>query len=174
MNIKLVYAVTITSMLIAPNAMAKDLTQRLGVGFNSQMGVTQRLDAASVRYWMDQDMAIQGDLAFLSLSPINDSGQTALGIGGKFLYNLVEEENMSLYAGGGIYVFDQPVDTSTGIRMKAGFSIGALGGMEFFFQGLPNLGFNVEIDLGVKHLDGYGTTFGISADSIDAGVHYYL
>lgn len=174
MMLKSACMATVIGVFVASSAMAKDLTQRLGIGFNSQMGVTQQLDAASVRYWMDQDMAIQGDLAFLSVSPVNANGETSLGIGGKFLYNVVEETNMSLYVGGGIAVFDQPVNPPSDTRMKAGFSIGALSGIEFFFDGLPNLGFNVEIDLGVQHLDGYGTTVGISAASINAGVHYYL
>ncbi len=176
MKQKTVYLILIMILWLAvtPRVMAMNLAQRVGAGFNSQIGLTQHLDAASVRYWMDRDMGIQGDFAFLSLSPNNGGGQTAFGIGGKFLYNVIEEKNMNLYAGGGIYVFNQPVDTSTGTKMKTGFSLGALSGIEFFFQGLPNLGFNLELDLGVKHLDGYGTTFGISADSINAGVHYYF
>lgn len=174
MRIKIFCLAALVILAFTPNALAVNLAQRVGVGFNSQLGLTQRLDAASVRYWMDRDMAIQGDLAFLSLAPINGSGQTAFGIGAKFLYNIIEENNMSLYAGGGMNIFNQPVDTPAGTRMKLGFNLGALSGVEFFFQGLPDLGFNLELDLGVKHLDGYGTTFGISADSLNAGVHYYF
>jgi hypothetical protein len=174
MKIKLVYLLTIMSMLAASNAMAKNLAERVGAGFDSQIGLTQRLDAASARYWIDRDMGVQGDFAFMNLAPKNGSSQTAFGIGGKFLYNVIEETNMNLYAGGGIYVFNQPVPTNTGTDIKTGFSLGALSGIEFFFQGLPNLGFNVELDVGLKYLDGYGTTFGISADSINAGVHYYF
>lgn len=171
MKIKLVYMLTVISMLAASNAMAKNLAERFGAGFDSQIGLTQRLDAASVRYWIDRDMGVQGDFAFMNFAPKNGSSQTAFGMGGKFLYNVIEETNMNLYAGGGIYVFNQPVYA---INMKTGFSLGALSGIEFFFEGLPNLGFNVELDIGLKYLDGYGTTFGISADSINAGVHYYF
>lgn len=170
MKIILVSMLTILGMFAASNARAKNLSERLGVGFDSQIGLTQRLDAASARYWIDRDMGVQGDFAFMNLSPNQGSSQTAFGFGGKFLYNVMEETNMNLYAGGGFYVFTQPVNGDT----KGGFSFGALGGTEFFLQGLPNLGFNLELDLGVKYLNQYGTAFGISADSINAGVHYYF
>ncbi len=170
MKIKLVYAVTLLCMFVAPNAMAKDLSQRVGVGFNSQMGLSNHLDAASARYWINKDMGFQGDVAFLDFSPHQGNNQTSFGLGGKFLYNVIEETNMNLYVGGGLYVFTQPAPADT----ETGFSLGGLGGIEFFFQGLPNLGFNLELDLGVKYLNQYGTAFGIEADSINAGFHYYF
>ncbi len=174
MKIKVLVLMGLLSVGIVPKLWAKDLSERIGAGFNSQIGINQHLDAASARYWFNKDMGIQGDFAFLNFSPNNGSSQTSFGLGGKFLYNVMEEANMNLYTGAGLYVFNQPVSTATGVEMKTGFSLGALGGIEFFFQGLPNLGFNLELDLGVKYLDGYGTAFGISADTINAGIHYYF
>lgn len=170
MKTKLIYVVTILSIFVASNAMAKDLAQRLGLGFNSQIGLAERLDSVSVRYWLNKDMGIQGDFAFLNFSPEHGSSRTSSGVGGKFFYNLIEEANMNFYIGGGLNVFTQPdpVDTETG------FGIYALSGIEFFLQGLPNLGFDLELDLGVRYLHDYGTAFGISADSINAGFHYYF
>ncbi len=173
MKLKLVYLVTIASMLIASNAMAKDLSQRIGAGFNSQIGLSQHLDAASVRYWINKNVGIQGDLAFMNFSPNNGASQTSFGIGGKFLYNFIEETNMNLYAGAGVYFFSQPPYNNTD-STEGGFSVSALSGIEFFLQGLPNLGFNLELDLGVRYLNGDGTAVGISADSINAGFHYYF
>ncbi len=157
-------------MLITSNAMAKDLSERIGAGFNSQIGLTNRLDAVSARYWINRDMGVQADFAFLNFAPKNGSDQASFGVGGKFLYNFIEETNMNLYAGGGLYVFTQPAPAGT----ETGFSLGALSGVEFFLQGLPNLGFNLELDLGVKYLNQYGTAFGFEADSINAGFHYYF
>ncbi len=170
MKTRLAYVVTVLCLLAAPNAMAKDLSQRIGAGFNSQIGLSNRLDAASVRYWFNRDMGVQGDVAFFNFSPDHGSSQTSFGIGGKFLYNVIKETNMNLYAGGGIYAFTEPglVDT------EGGFSVSGLSGIEFFFQGLPNLGFNLELDLGLKYLNQYGTAFGLQADSINAGFHYYF
>lgn len=172
MKIKLFFLIIIMIVSIASNAMAKDLTERLGLGFNTQIGQIglPHLDAASVRYWINKDIGIQGDLAFMDFSPQHGSNQASFGIGGKFLYNFIKEANMNFYAGGGVYVFTQPDPIDT----EAGFSLSALSGIEFFLQGLPNLGFNLELDLGVRYLNDFGTAFGISADSINAGFHYYF
>ncbi len=170
MKTRFVYFVTVLCLLIAPNAMAKDLSERIGAGFNSQIGLSNRLDAASVRYWINRDMGVQGDLAFLNFAPYHGSNQTSFGVGGKFLYNVIEETNMNLYAGGGADVFTEPAPAGT----ETGFSFCGLSGIEFFFQGLPNLGFNLELDLGVKYLNQYGTAFGVEADSVNAGFHYYF
>ncbi|MGB9735272.1 MAG: hypothetical protein ACP5JP_01095 [bacterium] len=172
MKTKLIYLIIILSVfVVSSKAMAKDLRERLGLGFNTQIGQIglPHLDALSVRYWINQDIGIQGDFAFMDFSPRHASNEASFGFGGKFLYNVIKETNMNLYAGGGVYVFTQPIPDT-----EAGFSLSALSGIEFFFQGLPNLGFNLELDLGVRYLNDFGTAFGISADSINAGFHYYF
>ncbi len=100
MKIKLVFLLAVFGMLITSNAMAKDLSERIGAGFNSQIGLTNRLDAVSARYWINRDMGVQADFAFLNFAPKNGSDQASFGVGGKFLYNFIEETNMNLYAGG--------------------------------------------------------------------------
>ncbi|MFH0948717.1 MAG: hypothetical protein V1833_06975 [Elusimicrobiota bacterium] len=137
---------------------AKDLSEKIGVGFNSQLS-GNGVDSLSVRYWFSKKMAVEGLLGF-SLG--ND---TIFDVGGKFLTILKEENNLNLY-GFGIMGIESYHDTS--------FSVGGGVGVELFFSDFPNLGFGTEIGLGFSNANDT-SQFGTKADWLSAvGVRYYL
>lgn len=150
-----------------PSAHAKDLSQRLGLGFQlnaaSAAPVTgeQALGAGfSGRYWIDSTWGIQGIAGFnvssVDAFEVDDVQVTenvdtfGVSFEGRLLANVVDETNMHLYAGGlfGVSYADVKYN-DTGVDHVVG-SFGAIGGAEFFLQGLPNLSLSTEIGLAVN------------------------
>ncbi len=174
-------------------ATAKDLSQRLGLGFdmmaNSQSPVSgnQGLGAGlSGRYWIDSTWAIQGIVGFnvssISSFELGDVEVTrdvdtfAVSFEGRLLGNVVDEPNMHLYAGGLFGVSYADVSSGDYGADQVVGSFGALGGAEFFLQGLPNLSLSTEL--------GFAVNVGSDPDFVSAGttgnlfggvaVHYYF
>jgi len=151
--------------LLASPGFAKDLKGDLGIGFNSQFG-SRDLDSISGKYWINNELAVQGLLGF-SYSDEYDE----LNMGGRVFFKIKDEENLHVdaIAGLGFTRFDPDQgNTDTATWINAGI------GIEYFFSGLPNLGFSTEVGLTFMD-DDDGTTFGTTADSfVGAGIHYYF
>ena len=150
-----------------PRSHAKDLSQRFGLGFQlnassaAPVSGEQGLGAGfSGRYWIDQTWGIQGIAGFnvssVDAFEVDDVQVTenvdtfGVSFEGRLLANVVDETNMHLYAGGlfGVSYADVTYN-DTGVDHVVG-SFGALGGAEFFLQGLPNLSLSTEIGLAVN------------------------
>jgi len=144
---------------------AKDLKGRVGLGFNSQLS-PNGINSVSLKIWTTSDICIQPILGFQFTDLVNE-----IDIGGKLLYKIKDEKSINVYAGGGIGI--AIVDPDLGDSETA-FSIGGILGVEYFFSGLPNLGFSSEIEFGVSdYVD--NTTIGLEADTfLTAGIHYYF
>ena len=138
---------------------------RIGVGFNSQLS-NFGLTSLSLRYWLDRKIAIEGILGF-SVGDIK-----GIDLGGKFLGVLKSEQNLNVYGFGllGIESFDNTGTGGATNETKA--TVGGGLGTEFFFNGLPNLGFGAEIGLVYNGFSKSLTTFGNLITSV--GIHYYL
>ncbi len=129
-----------------------------------------------------------------SLKRENQSDQTSsvLALGTKVYYNVIQKQNATFYAGGGLLRVSgkDEIPVPGGIEITKGSEISMLGygGTEFFFSGLPNLGFSMEF--GIKFLvygewettypagdpdkvevGGFGTYGGVFNQ---IGVHYYF
>jgi hypothetical protein len=143
------------------SADAKDLGNRIGVGFNNQLGA---LPAISARYGLPSknpaiNIQIEADLGLNIVS----GGDTAVLIGGRALYAVVVEDNMNLYAFGG-GTLTTVADTAT-VRIQPGLEIQA------FPFGLENLGINAGFGL---NLD-LGSEAGVSTNgALLSGVHYWF
>ena len=144
---------------------AKDLNGRVGLGFNSQLS-PNGINSASIKVWTTSDVCLQPIVGFQFTDDVNE-----IDIGGKLLYKIKDEKSINVYTGGGIGV--AIVDPDVGDSETA-FSIGAILGVEYFFSGLPNLGFSSEIEFLVfDYLE--NTTVGLDADTfLTAGIHYYF
>ncbi|MGA1795282.1 MAG: hypothetical protein ACMUIL_05405 [bacterium] len=149
------------------NAVAKDLQRRLGVGFNSQLSIGEfDVDSISVKYAPRPKLCLQGMFGFAMSDPVD-----IINFGGKVLFNIKEEQNMNVYAGGGIGIAS--IDPDTGDSDTA-FSLSGILGVEYFFSGLPNLGFSTELGLVFLDYDEFDAV-GTMADSfMSAGIHYYF
>ncbi|MGD9209806.1 MAG: hypothetical protein PVI90_03470 [Desulfobacteraceae bacterium] len=152
-------------VFITNNGFAKDLTGRLGVGFNTQLSASET-DAISVKYWYTDRLGIQGILGLLSSDDYDE-----YNIGSKVYYKIKDEENLHVDAFAALaftHIDPNDEDTDTDLFLGGGFAI------EYFFSGLPNLGFSSEIGLAFVDYDD-NNSFGTTADTaISAGIHYYF
>jgi len=162
---RLISVFALVLVLMAGPVMAKDLKGNLGVGFNSQFSPND-VDAISAKYWINNELAVQGLLGF-NYSDTRDE----IDLGAKAYFKIKDEENLHVDAIGGLgfaRVDPDEGDTENAIFMTIGV------GIEYFFSGLPNLGFSTEVGLTIMDYED-DTAFGTAADSfIGAGIHYYF
>jgi len=162
---RLISVLVLVLVLTASPLMAKDLKGNLGVGFNSQFS-PHGVDAISGKYWINNELAVQGLLGF-NYSDSRDE----IDLGAKAYFKIKDEENLHVDAIGGLgfaRVDPDEGDTETATWVSVGV------GIEYFFSGLPNLGFSTEVGLTIMDYED-DTSFGTTADSfIGAGIHYYF
>ncbi len=157
---RLLFLITVTS--VATTAHAKDLRGRSGVGFNQQFG---HVSALSVRYGLPTPspvINVQVEGAFgLETAASEDGGNVFAGA--RVLYGFLAEDNMNLFAGGGLGIVTEQSQNT--IRTQPTM------GADFFLFGLENLGFTIEWGL---NLD-IGPTSGVSTTAAAAaGAHYWF
>ncbi len=132
----------LAASFFALSAQAGDHRGRLGFGFHAGLGT---VPALSARYALPTASAKVNAQVELDLGIDTGGGQgLSMVAGGRVLYGVVAEDNLSLYvAGAAAYVADPD---GYAIRIQPAV------GTEFFFFGLENLGFGVEwglnLDLG--------------------------
>lgn len=148
----------------SPALFAKDLSQRLGVGYSNQWGISNSMPSISARYYPNQQYGFQA-----SVGVDTETSENRFGVGAKFIKIVFREDNMNFYvaAGGGI-VSQQVVTTDTGFDAAATF------GGEFFFPGLESLGFSFEAGFGVTSISS-NVRFRTMGDSpLTAGIFFYF
>ncbi len=147
---------------LAPrSAAAKDLRQRVAVGFDTQLGGMPTLSA---RYGLPMpspaiNVQVEGDIGM----DFNATAADRFFGGGRVLYGIVAEDNLNLYGTAGAGVITG--SNSTTVRLQPGMAV------DFFFFGLENLGFTASwgLNLDVGDAGGVATT-----GSAGAGVHYWF
>jgi hypothetical protein len=169
-------------LAIAP-AYGKPLAGRIGVGFNTQLATvfsgpgsiaTTTTQALSGKYWFTNDVGVQVLVGFNTWR-LDRQTNYDVGTGAKFLYNLIQEENLNFFldAGAGL-LFVGHEDDSGRLKNDLGFSVLTGIGIEWFFQGLPNLGFDAEVGVQYSYVGEY-TRIGSFGDAFGTfGVHYYF
>ena len=152
-------------VLLTGGVFAKDLKGNLGVGFTSQLS-PQEVESISAKYWINNELCVQGVLGFRYTDNADE-----MDIGGKMYFKVKDEENLHVDAIAGVgfaYVDPDQGSSDTATWLKAGL------GIEYFFSGLPNLGFSTEVGLAIMD-DDNNTSVGTTADTfIGAGIHYYF
>jgi hypothetical protein len=181
MVVALVFAV-----ILPGSALAKDLAQRISVGYNQQAtagwvgGADSSLtgqflssSAISSKYWFDNKLAVEGLFGYYTAKN-EDVGGWASQIVGKVNYVLNDETNLKFYTGGGLGIIPMKVDYGREEESYTGFLALALLGWEFFFEGLDNLGFDVEVGLQYIDIDTFAQfgTYGGGFGSL--GIRYYF
>lgn len=162
---RLIIGLACALILVSSAVYAKDLKGDLGVGFNSQFS-PQGVDSLSAKYWINNELCLQGIVGF-SYSDETDEAD----LGAKVHFKIKDEENLHVDAIAGLgfaHVDPDYGDSETGTWISAGV------GIEYFFNGLPNLGFSTEVGFSIMDFDD-NTTVGTSADTfVGAGIHYYF
>ncbi|MBZ0270521.1 porin family protein [bacterium] len=179
-------AALVLVLALASGAGAKDLTNRISVGYNNQINFgyiggpnaaladaffTQQ--AISSRYWINDLLGVEPMFGYFTAKN-DDVGGWALQIAAKVVYNLIMEENMNFYGGGGLGIIPMSIDYGRKEVDETGFLLMGFAGMEFFLEGLPNLAFDVEFGLQYIDIDTYAqiSTFGGGFGVM--GIRYYF
>ncbi len=165
---------------------AKNLTNRISIGYNKQLnfGIIGgenaaiantffNADCVSTKYWATDRIGMEFMVGYFT-AKYDEVGGWVLDLGGKFLYNLIIEDNMAFYTGAGLGIMPAHIDYGEKEENETGFQVGAFVGWEFFFSELPNLGFDVEIGLRYIDIDEYAqlSTFGGAFSMF--GIRYYF
>jgi len=154
------------SALAAPFAHGKDLTSRLGVGFQDQFGTQTGLPAVAVRYHPVSGVGISGALGIDT-----DKDNSTFGLLAKIHRVIFEEQNLNFYMGAGAGLLSEQ---RQGQQTESGFELMGFGGVEFFFSGLENLGFSAEFGAAVTSIAS-GVRFRTMADHpFRAGIFFYF
>ena len=166
----IVFALLASLLVFLPaQASSKDLNGTMGVGFNTQFTNQDNMDGVSVKAWpRNIPVGIQG-VGGWQLGDHDDEVTFA----GKAIYPIKQEENMHVYISGGVGV--SYIDMEGGDDELA-LSLIPAAGVEYFFQGLPNLGFSSELS-GKIFFSDQGDEFKSTANtgtSVTVGIHYYF
>lgn len=160
--------VALVSLL--PQAEAKDLSNRLGIGYKSQFAADLPnfgdLPGIAVQYYPGADIGVSATLAVDTRKNNSRFGFLAK------LYRIVfQEDNLNFYMGAGAGILSQ--ETATGSN-ESGFELMGFGGAEFFLPGLENLGLSFEAGTAITSVSS-GVRFRTFGDSpLRAGFIFYF
>lgn len=156
--------VAVALISFAPLAsQAKDMSNRLGVGYKNQFGAD--VPGVAVQYYPGAELGLSATLGV-------DTQQTSSRFGAMLkLYRIVfQEDNMNFYMGAGTGLLSQEVSG----RTDSGFELMGFGGAEFFLPSLENLGFSFEAGVAVTSLSN-GVRFRTFGDHpLRAGILFYF
>ncbi|MEK7357836.1 MAG: organic solvent tolerance protein [Bdellovibrionota bacterium] len=162
-GIRIIAFVFLLVALMPIAAEAKDLSNRLGIGYKNQFGAD--VPGVAVQYWPGAELGLSATLGV-------DTQQTSSRFGAMVkLYRVVfQEDNMNFYMGAGTGLLSQEVSG----RTDSGFELMGFGGSEFFLPGLENLGFSFEVGVAVTSLSN-GVRFRTFGDHpLRAGIMFYF
>ncbi len=163
MRKSILFAVTILLTLFSISASAKDLTHRFGIGLKNN--TSEYLPSVAGVYFQSADLAITGGFG---IDTKKDYAKSQIHVGvRKMIY---AENNLNFYSGAqvGFSSFENPfVDKQSGLELLGVF------GVEFFFQGLENLGFTFEAGFGVASANETRLRT-VADDPTRAGIIFYF
>lgn len=138
-RIKPVLGFFVLTFLFGQFVVAKEMPQRLGVGIKDN--ISYSLPSLAVVYHLDGHSALTGGFG-LDTEKDRSSLQFHMGV----RYVIFQEKNMHFYSGGqlGYLNFEDAGAKNSGLEFNL------VGGVEFFFEGLENLGWTLEGGFGVS------------------------
>jgi hypothetical protein len=157
---------------VSVSVASNDMTGRLGIGTNGQ--------GIGARYWLNDDMALDGDLSFSF-----KENETEFGIGGGVAFVLKKMAYLRFLALAGIQLDFDNTEIGSSTNDQTNINIGAGLGVDFRFQEIPNLSFEayvsrLGIDICSTEVTSNGnttsdstTTFGTNP-GVGIAVRYYF
>ena len=149
---------------IAPwAAEARDLTGRLGLGFNSEFSAgtgATGTPAVSIKYALAKDLAAELIAGVSTGAPVESVAAM------KVFKNLFFETNLNFYftAGAGMVTAGE----NAGVEFLGAF------GSEFFLPGLESVGFSFEAGGTLDNASGTFAFRTLGASFLQAGMHFYF
>lgn len=160
--------VILLALLLSTSAFAKELGNRLGVGYSDQF--SESMPSLALRYWPDPKL---GFGAALGVDTQEDNSKFGFMVK---LYRIIfTEDNLNFYMGTGAGIISLETPTSaTASTSDSGFELTGFCGGEFFFAGLENLGLSFEAGVGVTSIDSQVRFRTIGDSPIKAGITFYF
>lgn len=150
--------------LISFSATAKDLGNRLGLGYKDQF--SNNVPGIAIQYYPDREFGLA---AVLGLDTAQDNSKFGLML--KAMRVVFEEDNMNFYMGGGAGLISTETSANNN---QSGFELNGFAGVEFFLAGLDSLGFSLETGVGISSIESE-TRFRTIGDSpLRAGATFYF
>ena len=154
---------------VSGQAMAKNMSSRLGFGYSDQFS-SKELPSATVRYYSEADYGV-------SLAVAMDTEDNKSRYGGMVkAYKIIfPEDYLNFYIGGGLGFLsvESSNNTGSGTKTDSGVELTGFIGAEFFIPKLDNLGFSFEAGLGVSTVDKTRVRT-IGDHPLRAGITFYL
>jgi hypothetical protein len=147
----------------ASSAQAKNMSNRLGVGYKNQFSTD--LPGVALEYYPGAALGLS---AIIAVDTQKDASK--FGLMGKIHRIVFEEDNLNFYMGAGLGLLSRENNG----KNDSGFELLGFSGAEFFFPGLENLGFSFEFGVGVTSISSQVRfrTFGDSP--LRAGMTFYF
>lgn len=154
-------------LLASGSVQAKDLTNRLGLGYADPFS----LDMPSIhaRYWPS---ARYGFSASLGVDTEEDASR--FGLMGKLYKVIFTEDNMNFYMGTGLGIISREETSGSSVDSDTGYELSAFVGAEFFLPGLDSLSFSFEAGAGVTSIDSEVRFRTIGDSPLTAGMVFYF
>jgi hypothetical protein len=149
----------------ASSAHAKDLSNRLGVGYSNQFGLTNDLPSLAIRYYPNSEYGL---MAALGVDTEEDNSR--FGFQAKIHKIVFKEDNLNFYTGAGAGLVSQEIAGDN----SSGFDLSGFIGAEFFLPGLENLGFSFEAGVGVTSISDEVRFRTIGDHPLRAGIMFYF
>ena len=147
----------------ASSAQAKDMTNRLGIGYKNQFGAD--LPGMALQYYPGADLGLSG---VLGVDTQKDNSR--FGLMAKLHRIIFHEDNLHFYMGAGAGI----LSVETAGQNSSGFELLGFGGAEFFLAGLENLGFSFEAGVGVTSLSNSVRFRTVGDSPLRAGITFYF
>jgi hypothetical protein len=162
-KLKLIF-ITLAIATISGSVQAKDLTNRLGIGFKNQFAFD--LPSIALQYYPGPELGLA---AVVGVDTQKDSSRFGAMV--KLNRLIFLEDNLNFYLGAGAGLLSHEITSGNN---ESGFELMVYGGAEFFFAGLENLGFSFEFGPSVTSLSSQVrfSTFGDSP--LRAGMTFYF
>jgi len=132
----------------------------------------------AARYYVNQQLLLNAQFGVLMIDPDQNGADSqnsfGLGVGGGYVF--IDEPNLNIYGGAGLAFGQVPgPDDNGGTEGKTAIGLNTGIGMEFFFVGLPNLGFTAQYGLSYASVSDVGSTIAIGgSDFATFGIRYYF
>lgn len=145
-------------------AQAKNLNQRLGVGYKNNTIID--VPSIAVQYYPTAEYALYSSLG---IDTQKDNSKFQLNVGAKRNLFMGTEPNMNFFVGGQVGT----VTDEVAAKKESGMELQAFVGAEFFLPGLESLSFTFEAGLGMSTVDSARFRT-LGNDPLRAGILFYF
>ena len=150
-------------LFVISTASAKDLSNRLGVGYSNQFSVGMPSMAAS--YHPNAEIGLGA-----SLGVSTEEDDSRFGLLFKVYRIIFPEENLNFYMGASAGILSYELSGQS----ESGFELNGIFGAQFFFAGLDSLAFHFEAGLGITSIDSGVHFRTIGSSPMEAGLIFYF